>query len=555
MKFSLKPVWALLPFVFVANNGHGGVNKTLDIDVFPDRVHDVADIEAHPIVFDCQLGVDKLLEGDGSNFLSPRMSIIKMDHKNHTLVSYDSEGKMFIFTGYTDDFQWEPFASTYQQDVQNDWDALGAFIDLQRVSGRQYQGYLLADLYNYIPEYFDEEESTALDLSCTYIEDQQGNAGLNSLMQAALFGDTNRIRSLLSQGDFDVNSQTTDGFSALMFAVMNRYTKSAQLLLNAGADVNLRNRFGNDVLNYAVHLKHHKLIGMLSEAGATGGARSLLGESALTLAIKNGFEQTLIKKSLVSRDSLPYIIELLSPAQLLSFLGIGLDIEARKEVEDRYAFNGATALHIAARNNNLEQVKILVEAGADIESKRGKGPAIQNNQGEWVYSEYQGNPLYYTNDLAVAGYLLGKGAQFVVNSGFSPLHEAMNYKSVELIRFMMNQGQFDIKAVDYIGRDFLTCIMNNLSRWRPDYQEKLDIIEDLVALGADARAVSAYGNTALFEAARSNELELAKLFIDLGAQVNIVNASWRNTPYAVAKSYGYEDMVKLLLNAGADPEL
>ena len=60
------------------------------------------------------------------------------------------------------------------------------------------------------------------------------------------------------------------------------------------------------------------------------------------------------------------------------------------------------------------------------------------------------------------------------------------------------------------------------------------------------------GVTALYIACEDGNVELAKLLIDRGADVNLP-VSWQRTPLFAANKGGYADIVKLLLNNGADP--
>jgi cytochrome c len=60
------------------------------------------------------------------------------------------------------------------------------------------------------------------------------------------------------------------------------------------------------------------------------------------------------------------------------------------------------------------------------------------------------------------------------------------------------------------------------------------------------------GVTALYIACEAGNVELAKLLIDRGADVNLP-VSWQRTPLFAANKGGYADIVKLLLSNGADP--
>lgn len=85
---------------------------------------------------------------------------------------------------------------------------------------------------------------------------------------------------------------------------------------------------------------------------------------------------------------------------------------------------------------------------------------------------------------------------------------------------------------------------------------------DLVKTGDVAAVTSALdkgaavneidGVTALYIACETGSVELAKLLIDHGADVNLP-VSWQRTPLFAANKGGYADIVKLLLDNGADP--
>eukprot|EP00434_Breviolum_minutum_P023567 symbB.v1.2.020789.t1/scaffold1766.1/size102418/8 len=63
-----------------------------------------------------------------------------------------------------------------------------------------------------------------------------------------------------------------------------------------------------------------------------------------------------------------------------------------------------------------------------------------------------------------------------------------------------------------------------------------------------------YGWTALRYAVRADRVKAAKALIDGGANLNIASQSGR-TPLMSAASNGIADMVKLLLDAGADAKV
>ena len=52
-----------------------------------------------------------------------------------------------------------------------------------------------------------------------------------------------------------------------------------------------------------------------------------------------------------------------------------------------------------------------------------------------------------------------------------------------------------------------------------------------------------------------NRTEVARLFIERGADINFVSVETGTTPLGIAAEKGHESMVRLLLTGGADPAL
>ena len=63
------------------------------------------------------------------------------------------------------------------------------------------------------------------------------------LVDAAKSGDRGALQALLNEGA-DVNAQTADGSTALLWASYRDDLESAELLIRAGADVNIANDLG-----------------------------------------------------------------------------------------------------------------------------------------------------------------------------------------------------------------------------------------------------------------------------------------------------------------------
>ncbi len=82
-----------------------------------------------------------------------------------------------------------------------------------------------------------------------------------------------------------------------------------------------------------------------------------------------------------------------------------------------------------------------------------------------------------------------------------------------------------------------------------------EMIDLLLDAGADPELANADGQTALMVLARTNKVDAAQLLIDAGADVNRAE-TWRGqTPLMWASAQGQPEMIRLLMEAGAEPDV
>jgi len=202
-----------------------------------------------------------------------------------------------------------------------------------------------------------------------------------------------------------------------------------------------------------------------------------------------------------------------------------------------------TPLMYAAALGSLDAVKLLVEAGAKVNTA----------------NDFGATPLMWcAGDLAKVRYLLSKGASVTARSkvGRTPLSIAAAYDgSVEIARLMIEKGA-DVKAVDESGASVLAIAasVNNL-----------EVARLLVAKGADVNTTDELGYTPLGNAvsAGNRSAELTGLLLDHGAKVNVasgdtveivkngkIRIGWM-TPLLLAVPQAEYPVVEMLVKAGA----
>lgn len=115
--------------------------------------------------------------------------------------------------------------------------------------------------------------------------------GHTPLMRAALDGNTERVRELISEGA-DINQRDDNDRTALMFAVINRHYETMKVLLEYGADVNAKSNKEGTALMAAALAGDLQMVQALLDKGADVHARLPdTNESAETIAASHGYDE------------------------------------------------------------------------------------------------------------------------------------------------------------------------------------------------------------------------------------------------------------------------
>lgn len=120
--------------------------------------------------------------------------------------------------------------------------------------------------------------------------------------------------------------------------------------------------------------------------------------------------------------------------------------------------------------------------------------------------------------------------------------------SVDIIKYLLDKGaKLDVE--DNFG---ITPLMSSVMTH--DTTKRLAVFNLLVEKGADINAVSRGGGSVLGYACENNQIEIVKILLSKGVEVDGRKNNFANTPLMYAANGGYEAIVDLLLASGADPK-
>ena len=215
------------------------------------------------------------------------------------------------------------------------------------------------------------------------------------------------------------------------------------------------------------------------------------------------------------------------------------------------------SLHEAAADGDIEQVKLLISKGADVNEKDpgGKTPLhcasekghaevarLLISQGAYVNAiGWEMTPLHFaaiSGDKKTVELLLSEGAHINAKTrqGRTPLFAAMASPAVgrkEVVELLVSKGA-------KVPELHLAAYLGDMERLRKYLQEEIDI-----------NSQEDFGSTALHAAANSGRKDIVEFLIGKGADVDPKD-TWGLTPLYYAAIHNYEDIANLLLAKGAD---
>lgn len=200
-----------------------------------------------------------------------------------------------------------------------------------------------------------------------------------TLSEAVLLGDRESVASFLSLGA-DPNETEADGTTLLMRAVHGHFDVIADLLIASGASVDTANSYGVTALYLAARAGDVAATRKLLQAGAWANTALPSGETVLMTAAKSGSVATV--RALLTGGTDAASLDPLTREPLTTNItetsGYGAPFNRvtagnYADVNARDRLYGRTALMLAAAAGHAEVVRLLLDAGAELNAVDADG--------------------------------------------------------------------------------------------------------------------------------------------------------------------------------------
>jgi ankyrin repeat protein len=403
------------------------------------------------------------------------------------------------------------------------------------------------------------------------------------------------VRALLKER-VDVNERQGDGTTALHWAAYWNDLDTADLLIRAGANVNAATDVGVTPLYLAAEVASAPMTEKLLAAGADSNAAAETGVTPLMLAARGGSVDAVrallarkanvnAKENSAGQTALMWAVAQEHPQVVQALLERGADPHARTKSESRYVVRGgpggydlftdvewvkaggSTALLFAAGRGSIDSAKLLLEFGANVNDMGADGNSAL------VVAAHSGHGAFAT-------FLLERGANVNADgAGYTVLHAAVLRGDLDLLKASLAHGAnpnarlangtpYRRQSADYyLSSDLVGATPLILSA----KYASADMIQALVAAGADITLAANDGTTALIAAANATDnrrqpeslflkvdrqqdekmsLEAVRALLDLHADVDAVNEAG-DTALHIAVTGRSDTIIQLLAEKGA----
>lgn len=450
--------------------------------------------------------------------------------------------------------------------------------------------------------YGDQPDLTALLIDAGADVAARNRAGVTPLSLAAETGNSSMVERLLDAGA-DPGETLSNGETALMMAARTGDVATIELLIERGAEIDAReNKRGTTALMWAAAYGNQPAVQALADLGADLSLRSDpiqqarrpylaptpkeridqylegIGQAGTSLAVDLGGDDT-------AEAPVPLVSGAAAPEIADEAAATREDTDDSDEADDavgdfggyrreRPVTGGLTALVFAARHGDIETVRTLLDAGADVNQVTEYG---------WTALLTAAQNRYYR----LGKYLIERGADPAIanKGGWTPLYIATDNRNIE-------NGDYPTRQPDMEHMEFIELLLDHgadpdarmmsstetrtifthqwlreegaTAFWRAAQSSDTELMQRLLDAGADPLVATDNGTTALMVASgigwvegvthewsRDQNEQTVNLLLELGADVNARDLDGRTALMGAAHK-GRSEIVQLLVDHGAD---
>lgn len=351
-------------------------------------------------------------------------------------------------------------------------------------------------------------------------------------------GHTEVVKFLLDKGA-NPNLHDKDYKSPLQAACMNGYTEIAHMLIENGAKLAHQYKYCDTPLQLAANRGHYEIVDDLLTHGASVNDKNIFaGKSALYLALNSGHSrivERLITAGADVNEKLEYACQHNLKQTIISLATHGIDLNQKFS-------DGTSLIDYVFKNNLINELGMLIEKGLDIEQRmNGENLTLLSYAAKHGFDEMvtllieKGANVNYTN----------KGLK-----GWTALHYACQKGHLNIVQQLLNaNAELHAQTIDPFASP-------NQKEYSPLHiaakYNQAKILEALLTRGATVNQTTYDDETALSLACTSGDLEVIKHLLKAKAECSICPKGG-HPPLLSAIEAGKVAIVKLLLNAGADP--
>jgi ankyrin repeat protein len=390
-------------------------------------------------------------------------------------------------------------------------------------------------------------------------------AGTSDIIDAAKAGDIERVRRELERDPRLGQAANELGDTPLHQSAHNGHLEIVELLLDAGADADAIRGDGWRPIHAALMPDWKAGVppsrqAMIANVLLSKGARYTLFIAALRHDI--GFVRDALRRdsSLANEEDTNHHRPLSAAARTndIALARLLLTHGANPNLPEEGAPHGH-ALWTAVHDRRHELVRLLLEHGADPDAMvESSGTPMMMAEGdpELVSLLRQFGGHVERNERDQLAHLIGK-RQFaeierLVRENPSLIGDRRSMWWQGILAGPANDG--DNETIAFLMR--LGATVPPVSEWAPFYYFKHEATAAfLLDHGMEPNHMNWQRVTLLHYMASEGFLAKARLLVDHGADIDAIDDEYRSTPLGLAARRGQHELVQLLLDRGADPQV